>query len=132
MLAKYWPVILLCLAALVLIAAAFMATTHKDINTAPPATSARQHPARKPLKASYDAATITVRRDLLVHVDTQGAAHALHDIGKGVERPNPYQRGTAEFVRYQLAYQRVFVKRDHDIADAKAAAAAQNPQAING
>lgn len=132
MLAKYWPVILLCLAALALIAAAFMAHPRKGINTAEPAAAARQHPARKPLKASYDAATVTVRRDLLVHVDTQGAAHALHDIGKGVERPNPYKRGTAEFVRYQLAYQRVFVKHDHAIADAKAELAAQTQQAANG
>ena len=83
--------------------------------------------ARAGAPASYDVertpdrrvADFAAFRANINQVEVTAAQHALIDMGRGQRRPNPYPMGSSAFAPYQIAYAKVWMEREHQIADAE-------------
>lgn len=87
--------------------------------------------ARAGMPASYDAdrtpdrrvADFAAFRASINQVEVTAAQHALLDMGRGVRRANPHAMGSVAFAPYQIAYERVWMEREHQNTESEVARA---------
>ncbi len=102
----------------------------KKLQDRPPAALQTKR-ARAGAPASYDAdrtpdrrvADFAAFRANINQVEVTAAQHALLDMGRGVRRPNPHAMGSSAFAPYQIAYEKVWMEREHRNTESEVARA---------